>query len=202
MLGMIVFGHLAFGEDHDNISAKVALFFTSVVAVIAVSLILGMYVFKGSVPKKRDMIDLAIGLLSIGFLAYLPAFLIAQIYFPFNKLSTFPISSLTIVTIFAGALVLIIGIAFFALRLKRRFIYGFLEVISGMCIAAHKVYSEGSLNLNLIVSEPVFIGVLTGGIYLVVRGLDNMYQGLNTDPWGQRVLKWISSVTETPVDDV
>ena len=54
--------------------------------------------------------------------------------------------------------------------------YGFTEVLVGATVAGYRVATNQGLNTEL------YLVVLTAGIYLVVRGLDNVQQGLKARP--------------------
>jgi hypothetical protein len=87
----------------------------------------------------------------------------------------------------AGAVTALLGAGFFAFRLKFRFIYGMTEAMVGLGVAGHRVGFATT-------SEPggsaaLYLAVLTAGVYLVVRGLDNAHQAwtLKSDP----ALNWL-----------
>lgn len=73
---------------------------------------------------------------------------------------------------------LILGIGFFYFRLKFRVFYGIIELTFGLLIALNKVTQLNIENLdtNLIMTY------ITASIYLVVRGLDNIHQGVTKEP--------------------
>ncbi|OAF07199.1 hypothetical protein AYJ54_17890 [Bradyrhizobium centrolobii] len=62
--------------------------------------------------------------------------------------------------------------AFFILRVFQRSIYGFVEVVIGVFTVTN-TYNIGFM------SDPKTLLTLAAGIYVVVRGLDNIDQGLN-----------------------
>ncbi|MFT4195985.1 hypothetical protein [Ottowia sp.] len=62
------------------------------------------------------------------------------------------------------------ALSLFALRKYRRIMYGLTEICAGLLIPAYKIILE-----NGSFSEPnLYIAILTAGVYLVVRGLDNV----------------------------
>jgi hypothetical protein len=73
---------------------------------------------------------------------------------------------------------MIFGLLFFYFRLKLRSIYGITELIFGLIIAANKITEVNSEVLD----SSFYLPFLTASIYLVVRGLDNIHQGLNKEP--------------------
>lgn len=81
-------------------------------------------------------------------------------------------------TIFASVMVTtLLGTALFYFRLRLRACFGVTEALAGIIAAAHRVATD------FRVTEPIFyLAVLTAGIYLVVRGLDNVHQGLTKEP--------------------
>ncbi|MFM2284312.1 MAG: hypothetical protein RL222_1816, partial [Bacteroidota bacterium] len=89
---------------------------------------------------------------------------------------TFTKSTTIILTVLITA---IIGLLLFYFRLRLRSIYGFTEAIFGLIIAGNKIAIQN--NLDILNSE-FYLTLLTAAIYLVVRGLDNIHQGLTKDP--------------------
>ena len=70
----------------------------------------------------------------------------------------------------------IVAIVLFGFRLKYRAIYGLSEMAVGYFIAIYKIGKEGRVDLD------VTLAVLTAGVYLMVRGFDNIHQGWDADP--------------------
>lgn len=68
----------------------------------------------------------------------------------------------------------LVGVILFYLRLKIRCLYGSTEVLVGLLVAGTRLNNERFLDLN----APVLVALLTAGAYLVVRGLDNVHQGM------------------------
>jgi hypothetical protein len=80
----------------------------------------------------------------------------------------------------------VVGGVFFFFRLRQRLIYGATEAVAGVTIAAHRMSVEPTLGLPTETS--FYFAVLTAGIYLVVRGLDNMHQAVKAgDPLVERL---------------
>lgn len=73
---------------------------------------------------------------------------------------------------------MVLGLLFFYFRLKWRSIYGTTELIFGLIIAANKITEVNSKMLD----SSFYITFLSASIYLVVRGLDNIHQGLIKEP--------------------
>ena len=92
------------------------------------------------------------------------------------------------------ALTLVLGAALFYFRLRLRSVYGMTEALVGMAVAGHRVSTE----IDRASSDPGFyLAVLTAGVYLVVRGFDNIHQGAKepaSDPVAARVRRWIKRV--------
>ena len=80
----------------------------------------------------------------------------------------------------AGAVITAaLGSALFYFRLRLRSVYGASEALVGVLVATHRIATES----DAAVKEPAFyLAILTAGVYLVVRGLDNMHQGLVKEP--------------------
>lgn len=72
--------------------------------------------------------------------------------------------------------VLTMGLLFFWFRLRARFIYGASEALAGIAFATHRLAREPDITLPS--DDSFYFAVLTAGVYLIVRGLDNMHQGL------------------------
>jgi hypothetical protein len=82
--------------------------------------------------------------------------------------------------------VAVFGTAAFLVRLKRRSLYGTLEVVFGIMVGTTtytRSFQHGVADLKADwTSTNLALGVLTAGVYLVVRGLDNVHQGVEKDP--------------------
>jgi len=78
----------------------------------------------------------------------------------------------------AGTLVL--GSILFYFRLRLRATYGLTEAMVGLTVAGYRVHTDlGTPNLD---HNSFYLTMLTAGVYLVVRGFDNIDQGLHKDP--------------------
>jgi len=78
------------------------------------------------------------------------------------------------VNMISSGVVLISGYSLFLFRKNYRSFYGVTEVLIGVVIAmnnAQSLFQKGNLDLTLI------FAFITAGIYLVVRGLDNIHEG-------------------------
>lgn len=73
-----------------------------------------------------------------------------------------------------AALTVIAGVCFFWFRLRQRFLYGLSEALVGVAITIHRAGLEKSMTIPL--DSSFYYAILTAGIYLLVRGLDNMHQ--------------------------
>lgn len=72
------------------------------------------------------------------------------------------------------------GALLFWFRLRYRFIYGLSEVLVGLGVAGYHAYrAADSVSMW---DANVYLAILTAGIYLVVRGADNMHTGLTKEP--------------------
>lgn len=80
-------------------------------------------------------------------------------------------------TVIVVGATLVIGFYLFAFRRDLRFLYGVSEVLVGLLVSAYRYAPQTSLW-----QFDVFLPFLTAGVYLVVRGFDNIHQGLNSDP--------------------
>lgn len=109
--------------------------------------------------------------------------------------------TLEISSILATATVtLLIGSGLFYFRLKARCIYGLTEAMVGLSIAGYKFVEIGSA--QALRDPNFFVVILTAGVYLVVRGFDNIHQGLTKEPvdkLAMKVLIWWKSLGR-PID--
>lgn len=100
-----------------------------------------------------------------------------------------------------AALVLVAGICLYAARRWVRAVYGLTEVALGVFIGGQKLAGPATDSLDW--SLEIAIATLTAGIYLVVRGLDNIEQGVSKPPrdalWtalGGSYLGWAINTSE------
>jgi hypothetical protein len=97
----------------------------------------------------------------------------------------------TWLTVAAGVVTLAIGSLFFWFRLRQRFLYGTSEAFAGAAVAAHRLSIEPGQGVPG--DGGFYFAVLTAGVYLVVRGIDNMHTAMSShsDPfllWYQRLV--------------
>jgi hypothetical protein len=92
-----------------------------------------------------------------------------------------------IITLTAAATILV-GALFFYFRLKQRFLYGATEAVAGVLVAAHRVSIEPGIGLPT--DSAFYFAFLTAGVYLVVRGLDNMHNGIKA---GESLARYVCS---------
>lgn len=156
------------------------------VAVLAMS----VEVFRLAKPAPKRYYDLiaafvvgAIASIQLGVMAYV-------LLIPFTDIFLWVFSSVTLKTTSAIAisiLTLVLGCLLFFFRLRCRCIYGVTEVMAGLFIAGYK-FSETEATKAL--TDPNFyLVMLTAGVYLVVRGLDNLHQGMDRDPIAQAFIR-------------
>jgi hypothetical protein len=88
------------------------------------------------------------------------------------------------------------GIFFYRLRCRKPFIYGCVEISVGIVVIYFTLYPVETNYLLLVAGEPglaqTFLPRLVGilaGIYIIVRGLDNMSRALPSHwaPWWTRL---------------
>ncbi|MDE1141157.1 MAG: hypothetical protein PW999_16110 [Paraburkholderia tropica] len=87
---------------------------------------------------------------------------------------------------FTVRVTLLLGVALFLFRFKFRVIYGFTEVCAGLLLA----YRAADSSKNPFpLTDPIFLFLLTASaVYIVVRGIDNMHQGVTKHPQDAFVL--------------
>lgn len=104
-----------------------------------------------------------------------------------------------------SAAVFLLGMGLFGLRLRYRATYGFSEILAGISIASYKYIEASTGSQTAVPTDPnLIIALLTAGVYLVVRGLDNMHHGLTVepvDPIFRPLLTWYRSVGEVMIDE-
>lgn len=103
-----------------------------------------------------------------------------------------------------SAAVFLVGGGLFWFRVLCRAAYGLTEVLVGISVASYK-YVEASAGSHSTVSlDPnLLIALLTAGVYLVVRGLDNVQQGLSSvpgDPIFKPLVAWYKAIGEVVVE--
>lgn len=101
-------------------------------------------------------------------------------------------------TVLVSLAVLMLGACFFWARLRLRFVYGATEAGLGISFAAHRYGAESSISLP---SETGFyFAVMTAGVYLVVRGMDNMHQAWieQKDPLTRIIYRYGSEPAQYP----
>ena len=78
---------------------------------------------------------------------------------------------------FIGVVVVSLGYALFLFRLHVRFFFGLTEVVTGLVIALRNIPENAD---PVLWNSQIFIVILTG-IFLIIRGFDNMYTGLKSE---------------------
>lgn len=79
---------------------------------------------------------------------------------------------------FIGVMVFVLGYALFLFRLHARFFFGLTEAVTGLVIALGNIPANAD---PVLWSSQIFIVILTTGIFLIVRGFDNMHLGLKSE---------------------
>ena len=77
----------------------------------------------------------------------------------------------------------------FPFRLRYRCLYGVSEACVGLAVAANHAWPGAGIGAEF------YLTVLTAGVYLVVRGLDNIHQGwkAKSDPLAETIIDAASS---------
>ncbi|MDP1634927.1 MAG: hypothetical protein Q8L69_09630 [Gallionellaceae bacterium] len=98
-----------------------------------------------------------------------------------------PLTNQTQFMVVTGLMSITAGCLLFWFRLKQRFLYGLTETCVGVIVGMHRVTLEQWTGVPK--NTGFYIALLTAGIYLVVRGLDNMHQAyLDGDSALQRII--------------
>lgn len=77
-----------------------------------------------------------------------------------------------------GISVVVVGYALFLFRLRARFFFGMTEAVTGLVIALRNIPSDAD---PVLWSSEIFLVMLTAGVFLIVRGFDNMHTGLKSE---------------------
>jgi hypothetical protein len=77
--------------------------------------------------------------------------------------------------------VLIVGYVLFSFRAHARFFYGLTEALVGVSVAILRVPAAGGDPFAW--DSTIYLAMLTAGVFLVVRGFDNMQSGLKPDSY-------------------
>lgn len=100
-----------------------------------------------------------------------------------------PSSGHTATVLITTLITSIIGIVLFIFRLKSRLLYGVSEIFVGLFIAS---YRAATTDTDGYVQVEFLLALLTAGVYLVVRGMDNVHQAMK-----QRTLENAKSLEST-----
>jgi hypothetical protein len=88
----------------------------------------------------------------------------------------------------------LLGGGLFYFRFRVRSLYGVTEALVGLAVAGHRIAADYATALS---QSSFYLAVLTAGVYLVVRGLDNVQQGfVQRDPAAVFLLRWHASLKE------
>lgn len=144
-----------------------------------------------SAKEKQDFYTLTIFFSLMGCMFYFISVIITDFENLIIKIFDFDLSNEILFPIII-LIMLIVGLFLFYFRFYYRFVYGITETIVGLIIAVVKVSSNEQVdNINF------FIAVLTASLFLIVRGFDNIHQGLNKEPrdlLAVKIIKRLKSV--------
>lgn len=176
-------------EERNQIPTKVAIVAAAIFACMLLCLAIINYLLKVRLPSGKELVDWGWVMFSFPFAVFFFVYFLYHIYQSYTKATGLPFSSTPIFTVLFFLGMICTGVLFFVYRLKHRFWYGFFEMLVGLSIATIRFYSDVLSASNQIEATPVAIAILTGGIYLMVRGLDNMHQGLEKAQTGLRIMR-------------
>lgn len=166
----------------------------AVAVVVTAALLLGWHSTGWRRPNKETLLAILVGgplmLATAGVLYYSAAVAVKDLYLWLLD----PSSRQPLTVVAAGALTLAIGGLLFFFRLKLRCVYGLSEALVGVVVAVHRVATTAISAATF--DAGFYLAILTAGIYLVVRGLDNVHQGLTKepiDPIARRAKEWLES---------
>lgn len=101
-----------------------------------------------------------------------------------------PSLSKTSAVILASLFTLGLGSALFFFRLRMRAIYGLTEAAIGIVVAGNRALTQ----MDQFTSSDFYLAILTASVYLIVRGFDNIHQGLTKepiDPYGTKLFAFL-----------
>jgi hypothetical protein len=139
-----------------------------------------------SITILLEWIGITLGLIVIGLSFYIAFASLKDVYLWLQDYEGARITKVSIAIILTA----IIGILLFFFRLTARSLYGASEALVGLGIAATKV---GAVDVEFSNSN-FLLTLLTAAVYLVVRGLDNIYIGLTKEPLDPIVTKYFPGI--------
>ena len=181
-----------------NPISKYALIYTGSCAIVIYVTVLAMPVdiFRLAKPTAKRYYDL-IASFVIGALASAQLGVMAYVLLiPFADIFLWAFSSVTFKTTSAIAisiLTLVSGCLLFFYRHRCRCVYGVAEVMAGLFIAGYKFFETEAT--KALTDPNFYLVMLTAGVYLVVRGLDNVHQGIDRDPIAQAFIRRTQEVS-------
>lgn len=117
---------------------------------------------------------IGLALIFMGISNYSFFVLIKDIFFWLKS----PTLSKTSAVVLTSLLTLSVGSALFYFRLRMRAIYGLTEAAIGIVVAGNRALTQ----MDQFTSSEFYLAILTASVYLIVRGFDNIHQGLTKDP--------------------
>lgn len=162
-------------EEFVHYSSYVAI---GVTAIISIILVADWKDKRFRLPKLSDLPGLLGIVIFIPFAAAMYYALGAAVIDAFRWMIS-PTSVSTKYTILTMFMVFVVGSILYTIRFVYRSLYGLTEAIVGLAVSGQKVINSGDTGF----SDPAFyIAILTAGVYLVVRGFDNIHQGITKEP--------------------
>ncbi|HEY8880853.1 MAG TPA: hypothetical protein VIN03_25000 [Roseateles sp.] len=175
-------------------------FIAAPIAAIALAILISEWAKKGFTRPARSQllaifVGAPIGIAFAGVVYYCLGVAIKDAFYWFVS----PTSGRPQMIVLTAIVTLGFGAALFFFRLRYKSTYGFSEAMVGVVVAVHRVTTDTSA--TVLSNASVYLAVLTAGIYLVVRGFDNIHQGLTKDPKdpiASLVLKRVLSALRDP----
>ena len=178
--------YVAYSKTIDQI-LKYSSFIAASIAVFLIIIFVLLRLGLASGPDSRPLERPALLLIQVTFTIFLASLPTAAVIYSVaaTAIDIFhyfqgTVEARLLSTLFLPIAVLLIASLLFYTRLRYRCIYGATEVVVGIFIANYQILTQWK---TLDLSSPgIYLSLLTAGIYLIVRGLDNMHQGLSKDP--------------------
>ncbi|MCO8590317.1 hypothetical protein [Burkholderia multivorans] len=157
----------------SSIGYSLALFSAIILPVSFVGFISGArYLNGGGVVKLVAKYQSAIlQMIAAGFAYYMIGAAIRDLYWYLES----PESGRVPAVLATSVCTFSVGCVLFVFRIKKRMMYGVTEILVGLVAASYRVTASGA---GAYLHPEFYIVIITAGVYLVVRGMDNIHQAI------------------------
>jgi hypothetical protein len=168
-----------------------------IAAIIALLYVIGGIVLWYKEPYRRNWPS-AIQFVIAGAIG-IP--LVAAVYYEIGvAIEDFALWAISVrsKTIVVPLSVFVFGSILYYCRFRFRSLYGLTEVLIGVVVAVSRVSTIS--DAGSAIRADFLLALLTAGVYLVVRGFDNVHQGVTRpplDPIGVAVVAWLRHLPQS-----